>query len=101
MLVPLLVAAFHVPKTPLGLLGVPPNCQSWHLDGIGSAAVQMTSGSAVMSVMKSAGKIGRPEGSVADGSPICGLRTKSDTFPGSGVNGETENPGALTPSKRA
>ena len=44
-----LTAAFHVPKTALGGRGVPPDCQS----------PALLVGSVVMSVMKSAGNIGR------------------------------------------
>src|SRR2546422_10243173 len=58
MLVPLLVADFQVPKTVLGEIAVPPHCQSWQRVGVGSPGVQMTPGSAVMSVRKSEGKKG-------------------------------------------
>src|SRR5206468_8260698 len=84
MVVPLRVAAFHVPKTAVGEIAVPPNCQSWQRDGVGSDGVQMTAGAAVMSVRNSEGKNGRPDGSVAVRSPTCGLRTKDATFPGAG-----------------
>src|ERR1043166_3196832 len=102
MLVPLRKADFQVPKTAVGGTGVPPHCQSWHRDEfIGSAAVQMTPGAAVTSVMNSAGKKGRPEASVAVGSPVCGLTTNVATFPDGGVNGETGKLDVLTPSRSA
>ena len=67
---PFFVSDFHVPQTVLGGIGVgamgPPHCQSpaWLL------------GSMVVSVMYSAGAIGRPEGSVV-AQPNCGLDTNS------------------------
>ena len=65
MVVPALVADFHEPKTAVGEMAEPPHCQSWHRVGFGSPGWQMTVGSAVMSVRKSDGNNGRPEGSVA------------------------------------
>src|SRR5689334_6906324 len=56
---------FHTPQTSVGCCAVPPHCQS-------PARLPK---SVVMSVMNSAGQIGRFAGSVASTQPICGLLT--------------------------
>src|SRR5438132_1541942 len=101
MLVPLRNADFHVPKTASGDTGAPPHCQSWHPVEFAGSDAEQRAGSLVMSVMNSAGKNGRPEGSVAVRSPTCGSRTNEATFPEAGVKGETGELDVLTPSSRA
>ena len=61
----------------------------------------MTSGSGVMSVTKRAGKNGRPDGSVALGSPTFGSRTNEASLLAAGMNAETGKLDVLTPSRRA
>src|SRR5207248_7335834 len=77
----ILVAAFHVPKTLVGGMPVPPYCQS-------PASSLLDPGGASKSVMNSAGNIGRPEVSVppwASVAPTSGFIT----LPGSVSRGET------------
>jgi hypothetical protein len=76
-----LTAAFHVPKTLVGGMPVPPDCQS-------PASSLLEPGGTLKSVMKSAGNIGRPDVSVppwASVAPTCGFIT----LPGSVSRGET------------
>ena len=75
------VAAFHVPKTAVGGMPVPPNCQS-------PASGLVLPGGTLKSVMNSDGNIGRPAVSVPNWAivaPTAGFVT----LPGSVSRGET------------
>src|SRR5438067_882829 len=76
-----LTAAFHVPKTALGGMPVPPNCQS-------PARGLLEPGNVSKSVMNSAGNIGRPDGSTppwASVAPVCGFITHVGVAVGAGA----------------
>src|SRR5580765_3822230 len=61
-------APFHMPDTKLGYCGMPAYCQSPHVPSLGER--HAVGPLAVRSVMKTAGKNGRPEPSRAALSPV-------------------------------